>query len=52
MVLLASQNDVGIGDLSQIEVLGLPIEKVVTPYPQVLLRPMRSMCCMRHPQQS
>jgi uncharacterized protein (DUF362 family) len=49
MVLLASQNNVGIGDLSQIEVLGLPIEKVVTHYPQALLRPMRSMCCMRQP---
>jgi len=52
MVLLASQNNVGIGDLSQIEVLGLPIKKVITPYPQVLLRPMRSMCCLRQPKQS
>jgi uncharacterized protein (DUF362 family) len=47
-VLLASQNNVGIGDLSQITVLGTPIKSALYPYPEVSLRPMRAGSCMRH----
>jgi uncharacterized protein (DUF362 family) len=47
-VLLASQNNVGIGDLSQITVLGMAIKDVKYPYPEVALRPMRAGCRMHH----
>jgi uncharacterized protein (DUF362 family) len=47
-VLLASQNNVGIGDLSEITVLGMSIESALYPYPEVLLRPTRVGWCSRH----
>jgi len=47
-VLLASQNNVGIADLSQITVLGMSIKSALYPYPEVALRPMRAGSCMRH----
>jgi uncharacterized protein (DUF362 family) len=45
-LLLASQNNVGIADLLQIEVLGMSIKSALYPYPEVALRPLRAGCCM------
>ncbi len=47
-VLLASQNNVGIGTLSKIQVLGMTVAGALYPYPEVALRPMYARSCMRH----
>jgi uncharacterized protein (DUF362 family) len=42
-LLLAQQSGVGTADLTRIQVSGLTIQQAMYPYPQAMLRPMRSM---------